>query len=97
MGHRGLKDDLLCRCRPLLTKANERLGYKGCSNLLGLLEAVNNLIKRVKRVVFEITNFCSYRIRRQQAQLGPTRHGHTPLKRYAPSKSGRFREGGEDL
>jgi transposase len=53
----------------------------------GPTEAVNNLVKRVKRVAFGITNFRNYRIRRcstPEAQLGPTRHPHTPLKRGEP-------------
>jgi len=38
-GHRGRKDDLLYRCRRLLTKADERLDDKGRTRLLGLLDA----------------------------------------------------------
>ncbi|MHB8262531.1 MAG: ISL3 family transposase [Acidimicrobiales bacterium] len=39
MGHRGLKDDPLYRCRKLLTKAEERLDENGREKLLGLLRA----------------------------------------------------------
>ena len=39
LGHRGHKDDPLYRSRRLLTKADERLGDKGRSKLVGLLEA----------------------------------------------------------
>jgi len=38
-GHRGHKTDPLFRCRRLLTKADERLGDKGRTRLLGLLDA----------------------------------------------------------
>ena len=39
VGHRGRKDDPLYRCRRLLTKADERLGDRGRTKLLGLLDA----------------------------------------------------------
>ena len=39
LGHRGRKDDPLYRARRLLTKADERLDYRGRTKLVGLLEA----------------------------------------------------------
>ena len=39
LGHRGRKDDPLCRARRLLTKAHERLDKKGNKKLVGLLRA----------------------------------------------------------
>ena len=54
----------------------------------GPTEAVNNLVKRVKRVAFGFRRFQHYRIRSLlyagSTQLGPTRHHHTPLKSEAP-------------
>jgi hypothetical protein len=54
----------------------------------GPTEAVNNLIKRVKRAAFGFTSFRNYRhpviALRRQAQLGAARHHHTPLKSEAP-------------
>ena len=49
----------------------------------GPTEAVNNLIKRVKRIAFGFRNFANYRIRSLlyagRPQLGAPRHHHTPL------------------
>ncbi len=39
LGHRGRRNDPLCRSRRLLTKADERLDDRGRTRLLGLLEA----------------------------------------------------------
>ena len=50
-------------------------------------ETMNNLIKRTKRAAFGFRSFTNYRVRaslRRQAQLGSTRHGHTPLISEAP-------------
>ena len=56
----------------------------------GPTEALNNLIKRIKRAAFGFRNFANYRIRapplRGQTQLGPTRDGHSPLKSDEPAK-----------
>ena len=50
----------------------------------GPTEAVNNLIKRVKRAAFGFTSFRDLpdplTALRRQAQLGPARDGHTPLE-----------------
>ncbi len=54
----------------------------------GPTEAMNNLIKRIKRIGFGFRRFAHYRIPgpalRRQAQLGPTRPRHTPLKSQEP-------------
>ena len=54
----------------------------------GPTEAVNNLIKRVKRVAFGFQRFAAlpdpHPALRRQAQLGPTPHHHTPLKSEEP-------------
>ena len=54
----------------------------------GPTEAVNNLVKRVKRVAFGFRRFDHYRIRSLlyagKTQLDPTRHPHPTLKREAP-------------
>jgi transposase len=52
----------------------------------GPTEAVNNLVKRVKRVVFGIRRFCNYRIRtalRRPTRLDPPRgaHPHHEIRR----------------
>ena len=55
----------------------------------GPTEALNNLIKRIKRAAFGFRNFANYRIRadpplRRETQLGPIGHRHSPLKSYEP-------------
>jgi transposase len=54
----------------------------------GPTEAINNLIKRVKRVSVRVPSLRSLPdpspALRRTPQLGPTRHRHTPLKREAP-------------
>jgi transposase len=57
----------------------------------GPTEAVNNLIKRVKRVAFGSRRFAHYRIRalRRETQLGPTPDHHTSLKSDKPARSAR--------
>jgi transposase len=56
----------------------------------GPTEAVNNLIKRMKRVGFGFRRFKHYRIRcpalRRPTRLGPTLHHHTPVKSEEPAK-----------
>ena len=59
----------------------------------GPTEAVNNLIKRVKRAAFGFTSFRNYRIRSLlyagKTQLGPARYHHTPLKSEEPTNPAR--------
>ena len=54
--------------------------------------AINNLIKRIKRIAFGFRRFAHYRIRALlyagEAQLGPTPHRHTPLKSEEPGNRG---------
>src|SRR5208283_1534845 len=58
----------------------------------GPTEAVNNVIKQVKRAAFGFTSFRNYRnpviALRRQAQLGPARDGHTPVKSEQPDRGG---------
>ena len=52
----------------------------------GPTEAVNNLVKRIKRIAFGITNFRNYRIRALLYAGKPNWHllHHTPLQRGVP-------------
>ena len=54
----------------------------------GPTEALNNLIKRIKRAAFGFRNFANLPNTgpslRRETQLGPTRDRHSPLKRDEP-------------
>lgn len=58
----------------------------------GPTEAVNNLIKRVKRVSVRLQTVPQlqdpHSALRREAELGPAPHGHTPLKSEEPANPG---------